>query len=114
MRLDVHQDVLHRWDGDADGVLDFVTDGVSLSHGHVRIDFEVQIHQVVQPALASQHFFDARHIWYGDRRAEVVARIDQGECRMLCVGKTSYMRYDHYNNLIEYVKNSEKPHADFI
>ena len=56
--------------------------------------------------------FDA--IWNGPRRAEILERIDAGVCRELCVGKTSYMRYDHYNELAEYLADTERPHRDFL
>jgi sulfatase maturation enzyme AslB (radical SAM superfamily) len=53
-------------------------------------------------------------IWMGERRREVLAAIDRGVCRNICPGHTSYMRYDHYNELAEYLSLGDRPHAAFL
>lgn len=53
-------------------------------------------------------------IWNSERRKEVLERIDSGQCRQICVGKTSYMRYDHYNKLAEYLNSSKNAHTSFL
>ncbi|MDP8225249.1 MAG: radical SAM protein [Candidatus Lernaella stagnicola] len=53
-------------------------------------------------------------IWHGERRREILKRINDKKCRRICVGHTSYMRYDHYNNLFEYLADEEKPHGNFL
>ncbi|MBZ0271945.1 radical SAM protein [bacterium] len=53
-------------------------------------------------------------IWHGEKRREVLARINAKTCRHICVGHTSYMRYDHYNDLFSYLARGEKPHGKFL
>ncbi len=53
-------------------------------------------------------------IWYGPRRREILGRIDRGDCRQICLGHTSYMRYDHYNDLFVYLSREDKPHGGFL
>jgi MoaA/NifB/PqqE/SkfB family radical SAM enzyme len=53
-------------------------------------------------------------IWHGERRREILARIDARVCRNICLGHTSYMRYDHYNELFEYLADPNKPHGNFL
>ena len=62
-------------------------------------------------SIYEQSFED---IWYGEQRTKILAVIDSGQCRHLCVGRTTYMRYDHYNNMMEYVLSNDKPHGDFL
>lgn len=53
-------------------------------------------------------------IWNGKRRKAVLEKISKGACKNLCVGHTSYMRYDHYNELFKYLLSGEKPHRNFL
>ncbi len=53
-------------------------------------------------------------IWYGPERKRILEVIDKGSCRDLCVGRTTYMRYDHYNKMMEYILSEDKPHGDFL
>ncbi|MCB2186174.1 MAG: radical SAM protein [Deltaproteobacteria bacterium] len=53
-------------------------------------------------------------IWESKRRKQILAGIDRGSCRALCLGRTSYMRYDHYNQLFDYLADPDKPHKDFL
>ena len=55
-----------------------------------------------------------KEIWHGDRRREVLGKIARKECNRLCVGHTSYMRYDHYNNLFAYLVEEQNPHENFL
>jgi len=53
-------------------------------------------------------------IWNGQKRKEIIKKISKGKCKNICVGHTSYMRYDHYNELFNYLSLPKKPHADFL
>jgi radical SAM protein with 4Fe4S-binding SPASM domain len=53
-------------------------------------------------------------IWQGEKRRQVLQAIDDGRCRQICLGHTSYMRYDHYNELFEYLAQDDKPHGNFL
>lgn len=53
-------------------------------------------------------------IWHCPKRREVLQLIADGRCRNICLGHTSYMRYDHYNNLFEYIAGTDKPHGNFL
>ncbi len=55
-------------------------------------------------------------IWYGKKRKAVLKKIIRKECADRCLGRTSYSRYDHYNNLLQYLTtNKEKVgHIDFL
>ncbi|MCZ7586048.1 MAG: radical SAM protein [Deltaproteobacteria bacterium] len=53
-------------------------------------------------------------IWTSDRRRKILNRIDQKVCRHICPGHTSYMRYDHYNKMFEYLMLEDKPHGRFL
>lgn len=55
-----------------------------------------------------------REIWYSQRRQKVLEAIDRGVCRGYCLGRTSFMRYDHYNEFIEYLASPDKPHWKFL
>ena len=55
-----------------------------------------------------------KEIWYGPERRRILDVIDGGSCRDLCVGRTTYMRYDHYNHMMEYLLSENKPHGDFL
>ncbi|MCB1153174.1 MAG: radical SAM protein [Deltaproteobacteria bacterium] len=52
-------------------------------------------------------------IWYGDKRRRILQDIDDRKCAHICPGHTSFMRYDHYNKMFEYLMLDDKPHADF-
>ena len=64
--------------------------------------------------FGSLHESSFGEIWRSPRRREVLQRIDQGVCRSICLGRTSYMRYDHYNDCIEYLASPDKPHGKFL
>jgi MoaA/NifB/PqqE/SkfB family radical SAM enzyme len=53
-------------------------------------------------------------LWLSDRRKRILAHIDTRACANICVGHTSYMRYDHYNKLFEYMMKSDRPHGEFL
>ena len=53
-------------------------------------------------------------IWHSEKRKAVLEKISQGQCRHRCVGHTSFMRYDHYNALFEYLAEENNPHANFL
>lgn len=53
-------------------------------------------------------------IWHGPQRQKVLEKVSEGECKRYCLGHTSYMRYDHYNELFNYLTESQKPHANFL
>ncbi len=53
-------------------------------------------------------------IWHGKRRKSILNKISQKQCHRICLGHTSYMRYDHYNDLFEYLATQEKPHGNFL
>jgi len=53
-------------------------------------------------------------IWAGPRRKEVLDKIARRACKNICPGHTSYMRYDHYNELFHYLDKAQKPHGNFL
>ncbi len=53
-------------------------------------------------------------LWHGERRKRILRHIDTRACAHICVGHTSYMRYDHYNRLFEYMMRSDRPHGNFL
>ena len=62
-------------------------------------------------SLKTQSFSE---IWRSERRKEVIQKIDLGQCRHLCLGKTSHLRYDHCNAAFEYLLAPDPKHADFL
>jgi len=44
-----------------------------------------------------------REVWDGPERREVLRKISGKSCRQVCVGLTTYLRYDHYNRLFQYL-----------
>jgi len=54
-----------------------------------------------------------REIWDGPRRREVLGRIEGKACRHVCPGLTTYLRYDHYNRLFQYLA-AEAGHVEFV
>jgi len=61
-------------------------------------------------SVAEDSFWD---IWDGPRRKEVLGRIAAKSCRHVCLGLTTYMRYDHYNRLFQYL-STDAGHVDFL
>ncbi len=57
-----------------------------------------------------------KEIWFGEKRKEVLEKINQKECINYCLGRNTYFHYDHYNQLLEYLtKDKEKVgHIDFL
>ncbi|MEW5804917.1 MAG: radical SAM protein [bacterium] len=59
-----------------------------------------------------------QNIWYGERRRAVLDKIARNECSDRCLGLTSYLRYDHYNQLLEYMKQGwgkdKAEHGEFL
>jgi GTP 3',8-cyclase len=53
-------------------------------------------------------------IWQSARRRQVLKKIAAHDCGGICAGKTSYMRYDHYNDLFEYLAAPDNPHKNFL
>jgi GTP 3',8-cyclase len=53
-------------------------------------------------------------IWLGKRRKEILRHIDTRACATICQGHTSFMRYDHYNEMFEYMMLDDKPHGRFL
>lgn len=53
-------------------------------------------------------------LWHSKERRQILRKITAGHCKRICVGHTSYMRYDHYNDLFAYLANPEKPHGNFL
>ncbi|MBF0528887.1 MAG: radical SAM protein [Deltaproteobacteria bacterium] len=53
-------------------------------------------------------------IWRSEKRRRVLEDIDSGSCRQTCLGRTSFLRYDHYNALIGYLAGGEFPHKNFL
>jgi MoaA/NifB/PqqE/SkfB family radical SAM enzyme len=53
-------------------------------------------------------------IWQGERRRQILEKIARGDCKHICVGHSSYMRYDHYNDLFLYLSKSRRPHGNFL
>jgi MoaA/NifB/PqqE/SkfB family radical SAM enzyme len=62
-------------------------------------------------SVAESSFLD---VWNGARRREVLEKIRTRDCRNLCLGKTSYLRYDHYNRLFQYLASQQAGHVDFL
>ncbi|HPM76126.1 MAG TPA: radical SAM protein [bacterium] len=65
-------------------------------------------------AIGNIHEQRLPDIWQGARRREVLAKITAGKCKHICPGHTSYMRYDHYNELFAYLARGQKPHGNFL
>ncbi|MBI4614008.1 MAG: radical SAM protein [Planctomycetes bacterium] len=55
-----------------------------------------------------------QEIWDGDRRREVMERAEQGDCGRVCLGGTTRMRYDYYNELLNYLADERKLHKEFV
>jgi cyclic pyranopterin phosphate synthase len=58
-------------------------------------------------------------IWYGERRKSVLKKISRKECADKCLGCTSYLRYDHYNQWLEYLSHLSQgkdkvEHGEFL
>lgn len=45
-------------------------------------------------------------IWHGERRREVIAKLDVNQCPPC--------RYSKYNEILEYIADKEKPHTEFL
>lgn len=57
-----------------------------------------------------------QNIWYGEKRKAVLKKISQKECAGKCLGRTSYLRYDHYNQWLEYLSlgKDKAEHGEFL
>jgi len=57
-----------------------------------------------------------QNIWHGERRKAVLKKISKKECADKCLGRTSYLRYDHYNHLLEYLSQGKDmpQHGEFL
>jgi MoaA/NifB/PqqE/SkfB family radical SAM enzyme len=68
------------------------------------------------PDFAYGNIYDnsLEEIWHSEKRKQVLEKISAGDCRKICLGHTSYMRYDHYNDLFEYLHSQNNPHGNFL
>ncbi len=64
---------------------------------------------VVHPDICHEMTVAARKA----KRA-VLEKIASRACGGICAGKTSYMRYDHYNALFNYLAEPANPPANFL
>ncbi len=57
-----------------------------------------------------------QNIWYGEKRKAVLKKISRKECANKCPGRTTYLRYDHYNQLLEYLNQGKDNvgHGEFL
>lgn len=55
-----------------------------------------------------------RELWQGPRHWAVMATIDGGSCRGICLGRTSFARYDHYNAIFETLASEGPGDVDFL
>ncbi|MEW6381378.1 MAG: radical SAM protein [bacterium] len=55
-------------------------------------------------------------IWQGEKRKAVLEKIARKECASRCLGRTFYLRYDHYNQWLEYLSQGRDKvgHVEFL
>ena len=60
--------------------------------------------------LADEKF---EEIWNGKRRKQVMESVYRGECGHVCMGGMTSSRYNTYNEILNYLMEEEKQHANF-